>query len=557
VSIEDGVELSGWSIYTDCIQIGHIDIDHGARVGARSVISEDIRIGELAEVEMGSLVTSDVEAGSYVAGSPARAVITNRGSWEYDQDTDARPSRPWLYVAGTFLLSAIAVTSLVPPIALYILTGPGVHQAMASILWAMGWSVPAIVLGLATYAALVVITVRWSARYARPGVYPINSRPAFCSWLIERLTEDAREVLFPLYASVATPWWMRRLGMQVGTNVEISTVVGQLHLVSVDDYAFLADDVALALREVRNGRVRLGTVEIGKRAFVGNSAIVRSGHHVPDDTLIGVSSEAPLNARSQAAYLGIPALEFPHHVAETDEARTFLPSKSLRRTRAAVECARIVPLVLSYVTIEATYFYGVLCSARDPLLYAMAEIAIVLLGSSLSALAITVVAKWVLIGRVRKGQHPLWSSFVWRDELTWTFIESLAKPWASSTLLGTPVMNVFFRAMGAKIGHNVWCETWYLDDPDLVTIRENVVVGRNADIQTHLFHDRLLRLDTVTIGDNVSIGSSTYVLPGSVIANDAEIGAGSLVPRDENVPAASSWWGNPIIAMDQSPQYVE
>jgi non-ribosomal peptide synthetase-like protein len=555
-SIEEGVELSGWSIYSDCIQVGHIYIAEGARLGARSVISEDVRIGKLAEVEMGSLVASDVEAGSYVAGSPARPIVAQHGSWDYASDTDSRPRRPWLYVVGTFLLSAIAVTSLVPPIALYLLTGPGVQHTMASIMWAIRWSIPAVVLGLVTYAALVAVTVRWCAHYARPGVYPINSRPAFSSWLIERLTEEARVVLFPLYASVATPWWMRRLGMKVGKNVEISTVVGQLHLVSVDDYAFLADDVALAVREVRNGRVRLGTVKIGKRAFVGNSAIVRSEHHVPDDTLIGVSSEAPFNARSQAAYLGIPALEFPHHSTESDEVRTFLPSASLRRARTAVECARIAPLILSYVTVEATYFYGVLVASRDPLWNAVAEIAVLLLGSSLSALAITVAAKWILIGRVSKGQHPLWSSFVWRDEVAWTFVESLAKPWASSTLLGTPVMNVFFRAMGAKIGHNVWCETWYLDDPDLVTIRDNVVVGRNADIQTHLFHDRLLRLDEVTIGNNVSIGSSTYVLPGAVIANDAEIGAGSLVPRDESVPGASSWWGNPIIAMDSSAHYV-
>ena len=557
VSIEDGVELSGWSIYSDCIQVGHIVIDDGARLGARSVISEDVHIGAMSEVEMGSLVTASVDPGAYVAGSPARSVVADRGSWDYTSDVDARPSRPWLYVAGTFLLSSIAVTSLVPPIALYILTGPGVQHAMASIMWALRWSIPAVSLGLFTYALLVASTIRWCARYARAGVYPINSRPAFCSWLIERLTEESRVVLFPLYASIATPWWMRRLGMKVGTNVEISTVVGQLHLVSVGDFAFLADDVALALREVRNGRVRLGPVEIGQRAFVGNSAIVRSNHHVPDDTLIGVSSESPLHARPQAAYLGIPALEFPHHVTESDESRTFLPSLSLRRRRAAVEITRIIPLILSYVTVEATYFYGVLVASRDPLWSAIGEIAILLLGSSLSALAIAVAAKWILIGRVRKGQHPLWSSFVWRDEVAWTFIESLAKPWASSTLLGTPVMNVFFKALGARIGHNVWCETWYLDDPDLVVIRDNVVVGRNADIQTHLFHDRLLRLDSVTIGNNVSIGSNTYLLPGSVVANDAEIGAGSLVPRDESVPSASSWWGNPIIAMDQPGTYAQ
>lgn len=555
-SIEDGVDLGGWSMYSDCIQVGHIEIGGGARVGARSVIGEDVHVGALAEIEMGSLVNNDVAEGSYVAGSPARPVVAPRGSWDYASHADARPRRPWLYVMDAFILSIIAVVSLAPPIALYVLTGPGVQHTAASIYWAVRWSIPAIVLGLVTYATMVATTIRWAARYARPGVYPVNSRPAFCSWLIERLSEEARVVLFPLYASVATPWWMRRLGMQVGANAEISTVVGQLHLVKVNDFAFLADDVLLAPREVRNGRVRLGTVEIGQRAFVGNSAIVRSNHHVLDGTLIGVSSEAPRDARSHAAYLGIPALEFPHHATQSDDERTFLPPASLRRARAAVECARIVPLILSYVTMEATYFYGVLVAARDPLLSVIAELAVLLLGSSLSALAVTVVAKWVLIGRVRKGQHPLWSSFVWRDELAWTFIESLAKPWASSTLLGTPVMNVFFRALGAKIGHNVWCETWYLDDPDLVSIRDNVVIGRNSDIQTHLFHDRLLRLDTVTIASNVSIGSRTYVLPGSVIASDAEIGAGSLVPRDESVPGNSSWWGNPIIAMDNSEQYV-
>jgi len=556
-SIEDSVELSGWSIYSDCIQVGRVSVGTGARLGARSVIGEDVHIGEFAEVEMGSLITSDVAAHSYVAGSPARVIVSDRGSWEYTSDADARPHRPWLYVAGAFILSTISVISLVPPVVLYLLTGPGVQHTMASIIWAVRWSIPAILLGLATYATLIAVTIRWSARYARPGVYPVNSAPAFASWLIEKLTEEAREVLFPLYASVATPWWMRRLGMRVGSNVEISTVVGQLHLVSVADEAFLADDVALAPREVRNGRVRLGEVRIGRRAFVGNSAIVRGAHHVPDDTLIGVSSESPQNARSHAAYLGIPALEFPHHVTETDAAVTYRPSAQLRRTRAAVEAARIVPLVVSYVTMEATYFYGVLVASRDPLLNAIVEIAILLLGSSLSALAIAVVAKWLLIGRVRKGEHPLWSSFVWRDELAWTFVESLAKPWASSTLLGTPVMNMFFRAMGARIGNNVWCETWYLDDPDLVTIRDNVVVGRNADIQTHLFHDRLMRLDGVTLGNNVSVGSSTYVLPGSVIADDAEIGAGSLVPRDESIPAATAWWGNPIVAMDQVPAHVQ
>ena len=38
-------------------------------------------------------------------------------------------------------------------------------------------------------------------------------------------------------------------------------------------------------------------------------------------------------------------------------------------------------------------------------------------------------AKWLLVGRFRAVEHPLWSSFVWRNELADTFVEVLAVPW--------------------------------------------------------------------------------------------------------------------------------
>ena len=37
--------------------------------------------------------------------------------------------------------------------------------------------------------------------------------------------------------------------------------------------------------------------------------------------------------------------------------------------------------------------------------------------------------KWLLVGRFRAVEHPLWSSFVWRNELADTFVEVLAVPW--------------------------------------------------------------------------------------------------------------------------------
>ena len=45
------------------------------------------------------------------------------------------------------------------------------------------------------------------------------------------------------------------------------------------------------------------------------------------------------------------------------------------------------------------------------------------------AAGLTTLAKWVLVGRHRKVEHPLWSSFVWRNELADVFVEMLAAPW--------------------------------------------------------------------------------------------------------------------------------
>ena len=57
------------------------------------------------------------------------------------------------------------------------------------------------------------------------------------------------------------------------------------------------------------------------------------------------------------------------------------------------------------------------------------------------AALVAVAAKWLLVGRVRPGTHPLWSSFVWRDELADTFVETVAAPWFARAVTGTPLLS--------------------------------------------------------------------------------------------------------------------
>jgi non-ribosomal peptide synthetase-like protein len=172
----------------------------------------------------------------------------------------------------------------------------------------------------------------------------------------------------------------------------------------------------------------------------------------------------------------------------------------------------------------------------------------VLLGAGAVAALVSVVAKWALVGRHRSGEHPLWSSFVWRNELADTFVEVVAVPWLAGAVPGTPVMAAWLRGLGARIGRGVWVESYWLPEADLVTLGDGVTVDRGCVLQTHLFHDRILRTDTVVLREGATLGPGGIVLPGSTVGARTTLGPASLVMAAESVPDDTRWLGNPIEA---------
>ncbi|MFJ4521792.1 hypothetical protein ACIP4Y_12725 [Streptomyces sp. NPDC088810] len=72
-------------------------------------------------------------------------------------------------------------------------------------------------------------------------------------------------------------------------------------------------------------------------------------------------------------------------------------------------------------------------------------------------------------------------------------------------------------------------------------------------VQTHLFHDRLMRMDPIRLRRGATIGPHSIVLPGSTLGEGAVIGPSSLVRRGEGVPQGTRWLGNPVAAWDVTP----
>jgi non-ribosomal peptide synthetase-like protein len=101
--------------------------------------------------------------------------------------------------------------------------------------------------------------------------------------------------------------------------------------------------------------------------------------------------------------------------------------------------------------------------------------------------------------------------------------------------------------MGAKVGRDVWCEPMTFTEFDMVTLEPGAVVNRHAVVETHLFHDRLLRIGPASMGAGATLGPVSAMLPESSIGSRTSVGARSVVMRGEHLPARSRWHGAPVV----------
>jgi len=561
-AVEPEVDLKGWWVDGDLLRIGRIDISRNATIGARSTLMPGAEVGVGALIEAGSAVTGRVRKNQIYSGSPAVRVGKAKKSWP------APPPRrrlPFLfYAVGSQINALLPYLAVLPGIALML--GVSGVEVVESPWLLVAWSPVVACLWFFTTALFILIAVRILAIGMEEGEFPVRSARGYRVWATERLLDMARDLLFPLYASMLTPWWLRLLGAKVGPGTEISTVVFVPKMTTIAAGAFLADDTMVASYELGHGWMRAGRAKVGKRAFLGNSGIASPGRRVPKNSLVAVLSAAPAKAKKGSSWLGSPPVQLRRAAVESDESLTYAPTFGVKAARAFWETLRISSIIAGGVLITAVvltiWFFlglpgGVAAQSTTFLasvLLALLTSGIVMMAAGAVAAGLAVAAKWILAGPIRPGEHPLWSSFIWRNEVADCFVELVAAPWFARNAVGTPAIVWYLRAMGAKIGHGVWCESYWLPEADLVELGDNSTVNRGCVVQTHLFHDRVMSLDTVQLDPGATLGPNSVILPASTLGENATVGATSLVMRGEFVPAHAYFSGNPVIPWVDAPE---
>jgi non-ribosomal peptide synthetase-like protein len=563
VSIGNAVNFENARVERGFLHLGRITLGDDACVSSFAIMEGNTRVEALGHLE-GQSALSDggvVPAGRIWAGSPAR----DMGAF----DTNRLPPRPQasgarrfgegvFFIFGILLIVTLFFMPVFPSFILIDLFDEG-----GWLPWVQGDDMTIrllryFLLAFPASTVLIVLTallsagIRWSVLpRLKPGRFAVHSNTYVAKWLVSQIQESSLNVLHGIYATVFAPYWYRLLGAKVGKDAEISTALGVVpDMLTLGDETFIADAVMLGDEEIDGGWMTMQPTVISNRSFVGNGAYIPDGTVLPEQVLIGVHSRAPGNAQMNSGdtWLGSPPINLParEQTSGYPEWLTFHPSPMRRLGRGLIEAFRIVAPHALVIAVGYTLVLQVMPAAgAGRWAEVIWDLTLAGLAYGVGNYVFVVLLKWLLIGRYRKQSEPMWTPFVWLSEGVTNLYEGIAVPNFMRYLRGTPWLPLAFNLLGSRIGKGVYMDTTDITEFDCVRIGDNSELNALTCPQTHLFEDRVMKIDQVTIGERVYMGPRASVLYSAVVGDNARLGALTLVMKGEHIPANGNWAGCP------------
>jgi non-ribosomal peptide synthetase-like protein len=182
-------------------------------------------------------------------------------------------------------------------------------------------------------------------------------------------------------------------------------------------------------------------------------------------------------------------------------------------------------------------------AASDPIqLYLRSVIAAVAAFVGLSG--VSVIAKWLLIGRFKAESIPIWSLRYFRFWAVKTLIRS-----APVVLFaGHPIYNIYLRLLGAKIGRNTIVKCRFVPVcTDLISIGDDTILRKDSMLLGYRAQSNFIHTGPVTIGSGAFVGEAAVLDIDTAMGNDTQLGHGSSLQSGQRVPDGKRFHGSPAV----------
>ena len=548
-SIGAGSQLLGFRVEGNTVRVGTIHIGERCYIGIHSCLGLNVRMENDSTLGDQSLLPDhqSIEKGSAMFGSPP---IRQAFPLPVPSEKSVKSINGFCLGVSQILGIGLITFAYLSPMALpAVLTR---HFFLENSIWICALTTLLFVpVGFTFYSIYSIALKRMILWEAKPGDYDVYSFFYVRKWLADKIISATRYTLLPLYTTIYFPPWLRMAGAKVGRRAEVSTLwYFSPDLIEIGAGSFFADGSIIGGKRIHRGRFQIARNKIGERSFVGNSAILPIGKSLGDRCLLGVQSVPPMEFSKTpdgSDWLGSPSFQLPLRqpsLAFSDK-ETFEPTTSLIIQRLFIDGLRIlIPslIALSSVILGAMGFSAIFRFGGNRALIFLAPILVLGLGWLSAFLVIAL--KWSIMGRFRPTIKPLWSRYVWWNELVNGAYESIMAP-AMAFYLGTPMISLFLRAIGCKIGKYTHIATTLFSEFDLVKIQDHASLNHGAVIQNHLFEDRIFKSSHLSIGEYCSVGNMSVVLYDSEMKPGSRLGPLSLLMKGEILPKGAIAIGIP------------
>ncbi len=154
---------------------------------------------------------------------------------------------------------------------------------------------------------------------------------------------------------------------------------------------------------------------------------------------------------------------------------------------------------------------------------------------------VILLTKWLVIGKMKEGDYPLWGTYYFR----WWLVKTMQQLLPSQFLNGTPIYPAYLRMMGASIAKDAQLSSFVFGSADLLTIGKDVTISSEVVLNNAYVEDGLLKLRKIVIEDHAYVGSSAIVAGGSTIKAWGELQDLSYLQQGKTINEKEIWMGSP------------
>ncbi len=159
----------------------------------------------------------------------------------------------------------------------------------------------------------------------------------------------------------------------------------------------------------------------------------------------------------------------------------------------------------------------------------------------------TIGMKWLVIGKMKEGDYPLWGTYYFK----WWFVKTMQRLLPSQFLNGTPLYGIYLRRIGVKVASDAQLAAITIGAEDLVTIGSDVSISSQVILDNAFVEDGMLKLRSIHLGDHAYIGSSAIIAGGARIEEWGELQDLSFLQPGKTIKSGEIWQGSPAVLKEK------